>query len=213
MSGLLNVSGPTTHASPELERPPEIKSAPPPPPHRGSMPVITVGEAPLGRESLAAIEQEVAAATRPPSASMPAISTGEGVLGRESLAAIEAEMAGEARRLAASLPAITVGEGVLGRESLALVDKESRPPQTSMPDVVRITLVSEGEMPPPSSRKPDSRRATQPWVESAADAKRHADAAKLGRKLAPPKMTLKLEEVDGSLIDSEPDPRPGKRRK
>jgi hypothetical protein len=121
--------------------------------------------------------------------SLPVIEVGETALGRESLAAIEAE--GLAR---GSLPAIEIGEAPLGRESLAAIDADERSeipegsPFASAPDVeVRAELDSDATRLPP----PLTGRATQPWTESAEDAVRAAEAARLGRKLAPPTIEVR----------------------
>jgi hypothetical protein len=188
----------------------------------GSAPEITVGEAALGRGSLAAIELEIAA-----HASLPDISIGEAALGRESLAAIRRETAGVSlpeitlgeaalgrESLAAirretvgvSLPEITLGEAALGRASMAAIeldDRGGRPRPSSSPESIRVDLVSMPEIEVSS----EGDRATLPWVEPAADAKRATDAARLGRKLSPPKVSIKLE--DAEVIEAE---RPARRR-
>jgi hypothetical protein len=109
---------------------------------------------------------------------------------------------------------ITVGEASLGRESLAAVEHEEeeerpsgvrlaiRPPVTSMPDTMRIELESfdDLEIQAPSSRAPT--RATQPWVELPAAAKRTLDAETLGRATTPPSVTLKLEDADSGVFEA-----------
>ena len=45
-------------------------------------------------------------------------------------------------------------------------------------------------------------RATVPWVELPTDTKRAADAAIVARNLAPPKVTLKLEEADDVVLEA-----------
>jgi hypothetical protein len=144
-----------------------------------------VTEAPLGRESLAAI----AAFT-----SAPEITVSEAPLGRESMVAIRAE---SGARL--SLPEITVGEASLGRESLVAVELETRPGST--PEAIRVDLASM----PDIEVTETGDRLTMPWAEPAPDAKRAADAARLGRKLAPPKVMIKLDDAD-------PPKAPSKRR-
>src|SRR6185437_2339121 len=47
-----------------------------------------------------------------------------------------------------------------------------------------------------------AQRLTVPWVELPGDTKRAADAAVMGRNLAPPKVSLKLEEADDGVIDA-----------
>jgi hypothetical protein len=272
-AGLVTASGATTHAARSLERPPVIQTQRPPPrPHRGSLPQISVGTAELGRESLAAIERDASGerSSRPRSPSAPSISVDEGLLGRESLAAIDSEVRGKRRgsaplislgeaalgreSLAAiqrevrggpreTLPQISVGEGTLGRESLAAIDSEVRgkrrgsaplislgeaalgreslaaidedeerpsgvrlairPPATSMPDTMRVELESLGDLEVPSTPHPSaSPRRTHPWVEHPEDTKRSVDAERVGRKLSPPKVTLKLEDADSDVFEA-----------
>jgi hypothetical protein len=171
-----------------------------------SMPEITVSEAPLGRASLAAIRHEVASA--------PAITVTEGALGRESMVAIRRDVAsggsvpdivvGEAplgresmvairRDVAAggSAPEISVTEVAAGRATLAAIEMDNLPRPPSSPEAIRVELVSMPEV-----DVSEGGRATLPWVEMPADTKRAADAAGVGRKLAAPKISLKLEEGD-----------------
>lgn len=211
-AGLVVASGATTHAARSLERPPVIQSQRPPPrPNRGSLPQITVGTAELGRESLAALEREARgerfSVPRLPSA--PEISVEEGTLGRDSLAAIDSEVRGKRR---GSAPLISLGEASLGRESLAAIDEDEerpsgvrlaiRPTTTSMPDTMRVELESLGDLEVPSSRSPASRRKTHPWVEQPEDTKRSLDAERVGRKISPPKVTLKLEDADSDVFEA-----------
>ncbi|MFT3772048.1 MAG: hypothetical protein QM820_42115 [Minicystis sp.] len=169
----------------------------------GSAPEITVSEARLGRETLVAIGREGMAG-----GSLPEITVSEAPLGRESLAAIR-------REAGPSAPEITLGQAPLGRESLAAIEQERgpRPRPASSPEGIRVELVSgpdievaEGDrltLPwaePPAAPAPAG-RATLPWVEPPADAKRASDAARLGRKLAPPKVTIKLEEADAAVLE------------
>ena len=165
-----------------------------------SVPEISVSEAPLGRESLAAIRRDASAG-----GSAPDITVGESALGRESLAAIRRE-SGAGR----SLPDITLGEAPLGRESLAAIELDGggRPKISSSPEAIRVDLASMpdievtatgGRLTMPwvePAQDKASARLTLPWVEPAPDAKRAADAARLGRKLAMPKVTIKLEDAD-----------------
>jgi hypothetical protein len=183
----------------------------------GSAPEIIIGEAPLGRESLVAIQYDAARGTSLPEiilgeaalgresliavrrdaaqgGSAPEIIVGEAALGRESLVAIHAE----AERRAPA-PVITMGHAALGRESLAAIELEggglpapTRPP--SSPEAMRVELVSMPEI----EHTPGD-RVTLPWVEAPAAAKRAADAARLGRKLAAPHVTIRLEDEDGVI--------------
>ena len=194
-------------------------------PREPSSPQITVEEATLGRESLAAIDSELRGKRR---GSAPLITVGEGSLGRESLAAIASELRG---KKLGSAPLITVGEGSLGRESLAALELEDqerpsgvrfaiRPPATSMPDTLHVELEDLDTLDTRATPTPDSPRATQPWVELPEDTKRALDAASLGRKLSPPRLTLKLEDADTDVFDAarldpaaQPRPPAAKRRK
>ena len=158
----------------------------------GPAPEITLSEAPLGRESLAAIRRDAIIG-----GSSPEIMIGEAPLGRESLAAIRHEIHGS------PAPEITLGQATLGRESLAAIDRadieadrEKKRPASS-PDAVRVELVS---MPEVEINSGD--RVTLPWVEAAPDAKRAADAARMGRKLAPPRVTIKLDDLDPGEIEA-----------
>ncbi|MEP7120149.1 MAG: hypothetical protein ABJE95_04525 [Byssovorax sp.] len=172
-----------------------------------SSPQITVDEAELGRESLAAIDREVRGKHR---GSAPRLSVGEATLGRESLAAIASELRGKKR---GSAPLITLGEAALGRESLAAIELEdserpsgvrlaTRPPATSMPETLHIELENLDELDIRATPNPDSPRATQPWVELPEDTKRALDAESLGRKLMPPRLTLKLEDADTDVFEA-----------
>jgi hypothetical protein len=182
-------------------------------PRPESLPEIHVAEAELGRLSMAAVRHDVAGTE-----SSPEITFGDSELGRQSMVAVRRELIG-----AASAPEIMVtGEASLGRESLAAIQYEGKVRPTSSPDAIRIDLASmpslpdvdvtfdEGEpAPQPGFRRAINApatapggRATMPWVEPAADAKRAADAAILARRVAPPKVTLKLEEVDESVLDA-----------
>jgi hypothetical protein len=174
-----------------------------------SAPEISVAEAPLGRETMVAIRREAMGG-----GSLPEITVGEAPLGRESMAAIRHEAG-----VGGSLPEITVGEAPLGRESLAAIEvdtaKGKRP--SSSPDALRVELLSvpDGEVPAnPRATLPwveRPARATLPWVEAPVDAKRAADAQKLGRKLASPRVTIKLEEDDAAVEIAESTKKPAKR--
>ena len=211
-AGLVTAAGATTHAARSLERAPVIQRAPSRPPPRGrggSLPEITVGTTELGRESLAALDREVhEGQIRPPSS--PLITVGEATLGWESLAAIDGELRGKYR---GSAPVITLAEGALGRESLAAIERDDderpsgvrlaqRPPATSMPDTVHIELENLDELDIRLTPNPDSPRLTHPWVELPEDTKRALDAESLGRKLSPPKLTLKLEDADTDVFEA-----------
>jgi hypothetical protein len=152
-----------------------------PVPGLSSLPEITMGEAPLGRESLVAVHREVASG-----GSAPEIRVSEAPLGRESLVAIRRDVAS-----GGSAPEIAVGEASLGRATLAAIDMDALPRAPSSPDAIRVELVSM-----PDVDVPAGGRSTLPWVELPGDAKRAVDAAGLGRKLAPPKVTIKLEDGD-----------------
>ena len=179
---------------------PPAPPAPPPAvklPRAESLPSIHVGEAELGRISLAAIRHDVDAG-----ASSPEITFGEGELGRQSMVAVRRELMGTS-----SAPEIIVsGEAALGRESLVAIALETRPRATSSPDAIRVELVSMPDDIPEAERTATERKAaerlTVPWVELPGDTKRAADAAIFGRKLAPPKVTLKLEEADEVVFDA-----------
>ncbi len=155
-----------------------------------SAPEISVGEAPLGRESLIAVSRDRVAGS-----SAPEISLGEAPLGRESLIAVHRE-----RVAGSSAPEISLGEAPLGRETLLAIDAEGKPRPTSSPEAIRVELVSAPELAELSA--PAAGRATMPWVEPPEDTKRAADAAKLGRRLSPPKVTIKLEEADPAHVGS-----------
>ena len=172
-----------------------------------SSPLITVDEGTLGRESLAAIDGELRSKYR---GSAPVITVVEGALGRDSLAAIDGESRGKRR---GSAPLITLGEAGLGRESLAAIERDDeelpsgvrlaiRPPATSMPDNVHIELEDLDELDMRLTPNPDSPRRTQPWVELPQDTKRTLDAESVGRKLSPPKLTLKLEDADTDVFEA-----------
>jgi hypothetical protein len=176
----------------------------PPAPPLESLPEIHVGEAELGRMSMVAVRHEMLATD-----SSPEITFSEADLGRGSMVAVRRELIGSG-----SAPEIVVsGEAPLGRETIAAIDRETKPRPTSTPDAIRVELVSVpeslvsegdratmawGDKPADvlrSVKVPDNTRATLPWVEAPADAKRAADAARTGRKLAPPKVTVKLDEI------------------
>jgi len=194
---------------PEL-MPPEVKL-----PRPESLPEIHIGEAELGRLSMIAIRHDVS-----PGGSSPEISFGDGELGRASMVAVGHELIGSS-----SAPEIIVtGEAALGRETIFAIDRDGRPPVSSAPEAIHVELVSMPEIDlrraslaigPPPPRPPaghaggdpqSAGRLTMPWVEAPADSKRAADAANLGRRLAPPRVTprvtLKLEEADDGILEA-----------
>lgn len=160
---------------------------------RGSLPQIDVGEAPLGRETIAAIQADGHAR-----GSIPHIEVREAMLGRETLAAIDEDH--DAMLALTHAPSIEVGsvelreielgESELGQDSLIAIEADAREgtpagsPLTSAPDVQvdAIPAVDLGSVPPPGELE----RTTQPWTEAPDDTVRATRAAKLGRKLAPP---------------------------
>jgi hypothetical protein len=164
---------------------------PRPPAAGGSLPSISVTEGVLGRESLAAVGRDVVQR-----ASAPSISVTEGALGRESMVAIDRELG-----MSASAPDIVVGEAALGRESLAAIDLDGKPKPTSSPEHIRVSLASMPVL-ELEEEEEEPQRMTLPWVELPADTKRTLDAARLGRGLAPPKVTVKVEAADENVIDA-----------
>ena len=158
-------------------------------PRMSSQPEITLGEAPLGRASMAAIRREAVA-----NSSSPDIVVSEAPLGRASMAAIRRE-----ESAGGSSPEISVTEGTLGRASMAAIDQEGSPRVSSSPEAIRVELVSLTDV---DIHMQPNDRMTLPWVEAPADSKRAADAAVLGRKLSPPRVTLRVEEVDARELES-----------
>lgn len=160
---------------------------------RGSLPQIDVGEARLGRETIAAIQADGHAR-----GSIPHIEVREAMLGRDTLAAIDEDH--DAMLALTNAPSIEVGsvelreielgEAELGLDSLVAIEADARDgtpagsPLTSAPDVHvdAIPAVDLGSVPPPGELE----RTTQPWTEAPEDTVRATRAAKLGRKLAPP---------------------------
>jgi hypothetical protein len=121
----------------------------------GSLPHIDVGTAPLGRETIAAIEADGHAR-----GSLPHIEVHDAMLGRETLAAIDADhdaMRALTRAPSIEVAAIEIGEAELGHESLAALEDEAR------------LVTGHGD------------RSTQPWTEPRGDAARAAPAGALGR--------------------------------
>jgi hypothetical protein len=163
-------------------------------PRPDSTPDIHVGEAELGRMSMAAIQHATAG-----SDSSPEITIGDAELGRMSMAAVSHELIGTS-----SSPEIVVtGEAALGRESLAAIDLDGKPRPASSPEAIRVELVSLPEVVlEGAGRASMPGRATMPWVEAPADTIRAAAAAVVGRKLSAPRVTVKLEEADEGLLDA-----------
>jgi len=170
-------------------------STPPPSfplPRPESLPEIHVGEARLGHLSLIAVQHDAEG-----SRSSPDIAFGEGELGRQSLAAVRRD-----HIAMSSAPEIVVtGEAAMGRETMAAIERDGKPRPTSSPEAIRVELVSFPDDVPAAETTADTRagsatRLTVPWVELPNDTKRAADAAGVARKLASPKVTLKLEEID-----------------
>jgi hypothetical protein len=140
-----------------------------------SSPAIELGDAPLGRESLEAITTDlvpgrVATDVRVPQLSAPSIEMSEARLSNASLAAVRAEA--KTRRPASSAPELELGEAPVGRETHDEIRAESR------------------------RGKGPEHRTTQPYVEQPGDAKRTFQAQRKARRVLPPRVTVKLEEID-----------------
>lgn len=129
-----------------------------------------------------------------------------------------------------STPEITVSAASVGRATLEAIELDERssegrkgPPSPSrrgsLPDIrvelASISPLSEREIRSEEAAQMQSpaatgdrimtaveRRVTQPWVEAPADTKRAADAATASRRVAPPKVTLKLEEADEEILQA-----------
>jgi hypothetical protein len=161
-----------------------------------STPEIHVGEAEIGRASAATIRHATAATP-----SSPEITFGETELGRQSMIAVRRDI-----HATSSMPEIVVtGEATVGRETMAAIDLDSKPRRTSTPESIRVELVSvaESELRPTEDARPSGdSRTTVPWVEMPADTKRAADAELLARKVAPPKVTLRLEDADDAVLEA-----------
>ena len=177
MSGLVGLIGGVPTASSSLEKAPVIQNAPTPAPPRGeSIPDIRVGEAALGRESLAAIERELHGS------SLPDIVVGEGRLGLASLEAIDA---------ASRAPVASAPEHV--RVELASMSRESVDDITRAESELAAREAAGILEPDVEARSP---RMTNPWAELPNDSKRAVEAAKRTRGALPPRVTLKLEPLD-----------------
>jgi hypothetical protein len=178
------------------EAPPRSAVTTIPLPRVASAPEIHVGEAELGRVSLVAIRHELAAG-----GSVPEITYGETQLGRGSLVAVGRELAAMS-----SVPEIIVqGEAAIGRETMVAIDLDGKPRPSSSPDSIRVDLVSMPELQAEELSRASSgegARATVPWVELPGDAKRAADAASAARKLAAPKVSVKLDDADEGVLDA-----------
>jgi len=136
---------------------------------------IELGDAPLGRESLDAITRDLvpgreAVVPRAPQLSGPAIEMSEARLSNASLAAVRAEA--KTRRPASSAPELELGEAPVGRETHDEIRAESK------------------------RGKGPEHRTTQPYVEQPGDAKRTFQAQRKARRVLPPRVTVKLEEID-----------------
>lgn len=170
--------------SPSPSRPPK----PPPLPRRPAPPDVSlleirIGEATLGRESLAAIDQELGI----PRASLPDVRVGSAPVGRETLVAIEAEVR-EGARPGSAPEALRVELASISRESLA--------------DIAAAEARQAAAGPRPSMPLIRPERMTRPWVEPAEDAKRAADAAARARNLAPPELDVEVIDADTDVFDA-----------
>lgn len=205
MAGLVQLSGTVAgkrgwgtvvSAAKVMQEPPQIQSTSdlPPPPGgtwRGleSVPDIFIGTAPLGRESIEAIEADQA------------------LLAESAGARSSGSQYG-------SLPEIALGVAALGRASMSAIELDAHggvprgDPQSSMPDV-RVTLASmpsfeddelrlarDAMVPGGEAARDPQSRLTQPWTESAADTKRAIDAARGARGQAAPKVSVRLASLD-----------------
>jgi len=173
--------------APSLARSVMLRDLPPPaaasPRPAPSLPDIRIGEATLGRESLAAIERELAG----PRSSLPEIRVGAALVGRETLVAIDAEIRQPARP--GSMPdAVRLDLVSIGRESLLEIAAEearqaNASPRLSMPLV-----------------RPE--RLTRPWVEAPEDTKRAVEAERRARNALPPDIDLDLIEPDTEVFEA-----------
>lgn len=169
-----------------LARPVMLRDAPPPPAASprpsASLPDIRIGEATLGRESLAAIERELGA--RP---SLPEIRVGAAPVGRDTLVAIEAETLPPARPGSAP-DAVRVDLVSISRDSLLDIAAEEARQATAGPR--------------PSMPLIRNERLTRPWVEAPEDARRRLEAAKRARSAAPPELDVELVEPDTEVFEA-----------
>lgn len=169
-----------------LARPVMLRDAPPPPAASprpsASLPDIRIGEATLGRESLAAIERELG--VRP---SLPEIRVGAAPVGRDTLVAIEAETMQPARPGSAP-DAVRVDLVSISRDSLLDIAAEEARQATAGPR--------------PSMPLIRNERLTRPWVEAPEDARRRLEAAKRARSAAPPELDVELIEPDTEVFEA-----------
>jgi hypothetical protein len=211
MTGLVGLMGGVATPSRSLEQAPVIQNVPTPLPvlPKDSLPEIGLSIGSLGRESLDALEREFALDDE---GSIPEVHIGEGAaLGRDSIAAIDRELRG-------SMPDILVGEGRLGAASLAAIEASARLRVGSTPDV-RLELASlsrasaaelsriEAESAERDIWRPDpttapSSRLTNPWSEAAVDSQRAVEAQRRARAVQPPRVSLKLETMDESVMEA-----------
>ncbi|MEJ7728022.1 MAG: hypothetical protein WKG00_02295 [Polyangiaceae bacterium] len=161
MTGLVQMSA-ARSLPPTMLEGPRISSVPPPPVgfrlNAESMPEIVIDSAPVGRETLSAIEADMRAGHAAPETETPEIRIELASIGRNTEMDLRRE---ETRRMHALAAA-----------------------------------------PPDPLVAPAAHRMTQPWTETPTDAKRAADAARRARRVAPPKVSLKLEEPDGDVLEA-----------
>jgi hypothetical protein len=158
-------------------------------------PPTTPKSSPLSSPPHVATRKPPSPARRPTSA--PSIHLGEAKLGRETLLAIDKDLMGATApppgRAGTSMPEIRVELHSIGRATELDLSEEAQRVQ-SLADAVRADPIL----------APAAPRATQPWVELPVATKRAIDAARVGRGAAPPRLTLKLEDV-GDLLDGADD--------
>lgn len=169
---------------------------------RSSMASIELGEAPLGRATLDAIdeaERRDARGREPPEV----VVLGEASVGRATQYAIELS-------LRPSTPDITYGSAPLGRETLIAIARDDVAPGLgSSPhlELGEATLGRESlaaiEAARPSSLVDafEEDRPTQPYVESPKAASQAFRAARAARKVLPPRVTVRMTEVDASELE------------
>jgi hypothetical protein len=167
------------------------RAEPPPLPRaasrrRSSEPDIVLGEAAVGRETLAAIEPFLPRASedeRPSSA--PEIVLGEATVGRETLVAIE----GMQRPVAPGPTPLSVRVQLdsIGRETLAEIHH------------IEVQMTRRG----PTVDEPlvKQERSTLPWVDGPEALKRAVDAKAAARGIMPPELKVKVVEMDPETQD------------